>query len=87
MKDTDYKKWADAYFIKPSATATAAQERAFNALLAYELNCCRHEARYLDPRMAKIPKGERMDDFAMRYGTTVWEMKKEWRHVEEELGN
>ncbi len=56
-------------------------DKAISALLAYELNC---QAKYDAPgRPSKMPvKGERMEDFATRYGTTVGRMKKMWRQVE-----
>jgi len=81
------EKWESAYLQKPSAEMIEKQERAFNAALAYEKNCLKHEAKCIDPRMAKIPKGEHMSDFAMRYGTTVKEMKDQWRQVESALAN
>ena len=81
------EKWEAAYLQKPSAEMIEKQERAYNALLAYEKNCLKHEAKYIDPRMAKIPKGEQMGDFAMRYGTTIKEMKDQWRQVESALAN
>lgn len=73
--------------VVPAPEMIEKQERAFNALLAYERNCQKHEAKYIDPRMAKIPKGEHMSDFAMKYGTTVKEMKEHWRQVEHVLNN
>ena len=75
------------YLQKPSKEMIAKQERAFNALLAYEKNCLKHEAKCIDPQMAKIPKGEQMSDFAMIYGTTIKEMKDQWRQVEYTLSN
>lgn len=81
------EKWEAAYLQKPSAEMIEKQERAYNALLAYEKNCLKHEAKYINPQMAKIPKGERMNDFAMRYGTTIKEMKHQWRQVESALAN
>lgn len=60
------------------------QKRAFDALLAYERNCLKYEAKHpqhLQYRV-RIPRGERMSDFAMRFGTTVKEMKKHWLAVE-----
>jgi len=80
-------EWEAAYLQKPSVEMIKKQERAYNALLAYEKNCLKHEAKYINPQMAKIPKGERMNDFAMRYGTTIKEMKDQWRQVESALAN
>lgn len=62
---------------------------AFDALLAYELNCKRYEwgvPEHLHYTV-KIPKGEEMRDFALKYDTTVEAMKKEWRNVENHLKN
>lgn len=52
-------------------------ERAFNARLAYEKNCI---AKYDYPdwmhKPSKPPiKGERMEDFARKFGTTIREME------------
>ena len=64
-----------------------AQERAFNAALAYEKNCIA-KYDYIDNRPSRPPKkGERMEDFAFKYGTTVKEMKNQWRQVERALTN
>ena len=81
------EEWEAAYLQKPSAEMIEKQERAYNALLAYEKNCLKYEAKYINPQMAKIPKGEHMSDFAMRYGTTIKEMKDQWRQVESALAN
>ena len=62
-------------------------ERAFQSLLAYEKNCI---AKYDSPdnRPSKPPiKGERMSDYAERYGTTIEEMKSHWKSVEYALAN
>lgn len=72
----------ELYFQKPNIKILEIQERAFQAALAYEKNCRKHESKYRHPQMAKIPKGESMYEFAMRYGTTVEEMKNQWRQVE-----
>lgn len=60
-----------------SKETVAAYERAFKARLEYEKNCM---AKYDYPkwtgRPSKTPiKGERIHDFAIRYNTTVKEMK------------
>jgi hypothetical protein len=83
----EYDEFESLYLQKPSAEMIEKQERAYNALLAYEKNCIRHEVKYINPQMVKIPKGERMNDFAMRYGTTIKEMKEQWREVEYALEN
>ena len=61
------------------------QQRAFKALLEYELNCIA-KYDYLDDRPSKPPKkGETMFDYANKYGTTIEEMKKYWQEVENEI--
>lgn len=58
--------------------------RAFNAMMAYEKNCISKYDHPLYP--SKVPiKGERMEDFALKYGTTVKEMKACAIEVEREL--
>ena len=61
------------------------QNRAYEALLAYEKNCIEKYDRPHGPSMTP-PKGERMEDYAIMYNTTVKEMKNHWRAVEKELG-
>lgn len=62
-------------------------ERAFNAAFAYEKNCIA-KYDYVDMRPSRPPKkGERMEDFAFKYGTTVNEMKNQCRQVEIALAN
>lgn len=57
-------------------------EIAFQALLAYEKNCI-IKYDYPDNRPSKPPiKGDRMSDYAEKYGTTIEEMKNHWRGVE-----
>ena len=75
------------YLAKPNKELFAAQERAFNAALAYEKNCI---AKYDYPDWMGKPsrppkKGETMEDFARRHCTTIEEMKAQWRQVEEAL--
>jgi hypothetical protein len=83
----DNKGFRDWYFTKSSKELIEAQERAFNAALAYEKNCIA-KYDYVDMRPSRPPKkGERMEDFAFRYGTTVKEMKKQWRQVKRALEN
>lgn len=58
-------------------------EKAFNALLEYEINC---QMKYDRPfgLPSKNPKrGERMEDFACWHGTTAQKMKNSWKAVEE----
>ena len=55
--------------------------KAFQALLAYELNAMRYDKP--NPfQPTYIPKGERMIDYAKSFGTTVEEMKGQRRAVE-----
>ena len=83
----DNKDFRDKYFAELSKEIIEAQERAFNAALAYEKNCIA-KYDYIDNRPSRPPKkGERMSDFAMRYGTTIKEMKNQWRQVERALEN
>ena len=75
------------YYIQPTQEEIDKTERAFQALLAYEKNCI---AKYDSPdnRPSKPPiKGERMSDYAERYGTTIEEMKSHWKSVEYALAN
>lgn len=57
-------------------------QRAFDAMLSYEKNCMEKYDRGNIP----IPKGERMACFAMRYKTTVEEMKQQTIRVYSVLG-
>lgn len=83
----DNKDFRDKYFAEPSKEFIEAQERAFNAALAYEKNCIA-KYDYIDNRPSRPPKkGERMEDFAFKYGTTVKEMKNQWWQVERALAN
>lgn len=76
------QEFKDAYFLKPCKEMVEKQERAFNAALAYEKNCVL-KYDYIDNRPSRLPsKGERIGDFAYRYGTTVEGMKNQWRQVE-----
>lgn len=66
------------YLAKPSKESIEKYERAFKARLAYEKNCI---AKYDYPDWMKkpskpIPKGERMEDFAFKYGADLKEMRK-----------
>ena len=74
---------------KPSQESIDKYERAFNARLAYEKNCI---SKYDYPdwmgKPSKPPiKGERMEDFACRFGTTIQEMKDVEIQVERALQN
>jgi len=83
----DNKEFRDKYFVEPSKEWVEAQERAFNAALAYEKNCIA-KYDYVDMRSSRPPKrGETMQDFAFKYGTTVNEMKNQRRQVESALAN
>lgn len=77
------------YLAKPSKESIEKYERAFEARLAYEKNCI---AKYDYPDWMIKPsrppkKGERMSDFAMKYGTTIKEMKDVLPAVERALAN
>lgn len=75
------------YYSQPTQEEIYKTERAFQALLAYEKNCIA-KYDYPDNRPSKPPiKGERMSDYAERYGTTIEEMKSHWRGVEYALVN
>lgn len=75
------------YYSQPTQEEINKIERAFQALLAYEKNCIA-KYDYPDNRPSKPPiKGERMSDYAERYGTTIEEMKRHWRGVEYALEN
>jgi hypothetical protein len=60
-------------------------QKAFDAALAYEKNCRAKYDRWNQTSLP-IPKGEQMIDFAMKYGTTVKEMKNCEFQVEQILG-
>ena len=55
---------------------------AFDALLAYELNCMKYDKQ---GKPTYLPEGEAMSDFARNYGTTIKEMQKCWDEVEMNL--
>ena len=51
-------------------------KNAFDALLAYEINCMKYESqlpKHLE-HLAKIPHNERMEDFALKFNTTITEI-------------
>lgn len=62
------------------------QSPAFIARLEYEKNCIAKYDRPNRPSIA-IPEGERMSDFAYKFGCTVKEMKDVLPEVERFLGN
>lgn len=62
------------------------QKAAFDALLAYERNCMARYDRHNRPSVTPIP-GERMEDYAVRFGTTIEEMKAARNEVEAFLEN
>jgi len=75
--------------IAPTKESIEKYERAFNARLAYEKNCI---DKYDYPdwmcKPSKPPiKGERMIDFAIKYNTTIEEMKACELQVERALAN
>lgn len=78
----------EQYLNKLSKESIEKHERAFNARLAYEKNCI---AKYDYPdwmKPSRPPKmGENMSNFAMRYGTTIKEMKDVLPAVERALEN
>ena len=79
----------DEIYSKPSQESIDKYERAFQARLAYEKNCI---AKYDYPDWMMKPslppkQGERMSDYAMRFGTTIEEMKECLPAVERVLQN
>lgn len=81
------REFIHEYFAQPNDEWIETQERAFNAALAYEKNCIA-KYDYVDMRPSRPPKkGEKMEDFAFKYGTTKEEMKNQWRQVERVLTN
>lgn len=59
--------------MKVDLKAKEAHDRAFNARLAYENNCMLKYDRPHRPSLP-IPKGERMEDYAEQFVTSVKEM-------------
>ena len=83
------RAFEDKYFAKPSKESIEKYERAFEARLAYEKNCI-DKYDYPDWMMktSRPPKkGERMIDFAMRFNTTIEEMKACLPQVKRSLAN
>jgi hypothetical protein len=73
--------------VKPSQESIDKYERAYQARLAYEKNCIA-KYDYPDHRPSKPPIiGERMEDFACKFGTTIQEMKDVEIQVELALQN
>ncbi len=76
---------SEVYRAKPNKEWVELQERSHTALLKYEISCILKYDRPF-PQPSRVPKkGDRMVDFAQKYGTTIQEMKKHWRSVEYEL--
>jgi hypothetical protein len=65
------------YYVEPPAH----DEVACAALHAYEENAKKYDK--LTPKVTPvhIPKGERMSDYAAKFGCTVEDMKQHWRCV------
>jgi hypothetical protein len=87
--DISRSSFFDEVNSKPSQESIDKYERAFQARLAYEKNCI---AKYDFPdgmMMPSLPpkEGERMYDYAMRFGTTIEEMKECLPAVERALQN
>jgi hypothetical protein len=79
----------DEIYSKPSQESIDKYERAFQARLAYEKNCI---VKYDYPDWMMKPslppkQGEGMSDYAMRFGTTIEEMKECLPAVERALQN
>lgn len=62
------------------------QKAAFDALVAYERNCIAKYDHPVHPSRKPV-EGERMEDFARQYGTTIDDMKKARNEVEAFLEN
>jgi len=62
-------------YCEPSQEAIEKQQRAFNAMLAYERNCIQ---KYDRENLPSLPpkQGENMKDFAAKFDTTVEEMRR-----------
>ena len=82
------EEFENQYLAKPSKESIDKYERAFEARLAYEKNCI---AKYDYPEWNKPSrppkKGETMRCFAIRYQTTIKEMKDCEMAVEHALDN
>lgn len=83
------REFHDLIYNKSSQESIDRYERAFEARLAYEKNCI---AKYDYPNWMCKPsrpskKGETMLDYAIRFNTTVEEMKKCEREVDRFLEN
>lgn len=79
----------DELYSKPSQESIDKYERAFQARLAYEKNCI---TKYDFPDWMMKPslqpkQGETMSDYAVRFGTTIEEMKEILPAVEHALQN
>lgn len=86
-KEFDRKRFEELCIGKWDDQNADSHQRAFNAALHYEMNC-RAKYDFPDNRPSlPIPKGERIDDFARQYGTTVNEMKERGLMVDNILDN
>lgn len=56
-------------------------DNACAALHAYEDSCKKYDAMTPPGKPVFIPKGERMEDFARKFGCTVESMKQHWRCI------
>ena len=74
------------YLCEPTQEDKEVYERAFAARLAYERRCA---WKYDRTNRSSLPvkKGDRMEDFAVKYGTTVKEMKDCEMAVERAMAN
>lgn len=76
------KFFYDTYYSEPSEEFLEKQKSAFDAAIAYEENCItKYDHPFLPSRTPK--KGETMSDFAFKFGTTIEEMKNQWKQVDE----
>ncbi len=62
-------------------------KNAFDALLAYEINCMKYESQFPKhlEHLARIPHDERMKDFALKFNTTITEMRNQRNAVDNHL--
>jgi len=80
--ETQTNTFSKDYLGEPTQESIDKYNAAFDARLAYERNCIA-KYDYPDNRPSKSPIfGERMIDYAYKFGTTVEEMKKVEGQVE-----
>lgn len=89
LKKQSHKEFEEQYLCKPSKEQCEEYQKAFDAAVAYESN---YRTKYEHPegcyKYRKTPvRGETMYDFACRFGTTIKEMKKCEREVDNYLDN